>query len=85
MSIPSTVYKKFKVEKIPVDRPTKGSITKEPFVRVSVDGKGCPLLGCKCSVSNYISISDGDTITYVGLTDSQAKAIRGGMLSLGED
>jgi pyruvate-formate lyase-activating enzyme len=84
MSIPKTVYKKFKVETIPVERPTKGSITKEPFVRVSVDGKGCPLLGCNCSAPNYISISDGETILMVELTESQAKAVRGGLLCLGD-
>ena len=83
-SIPSKVYKKFEVETLEVDRPTKGSISKKPFVRVSVDGSGCPLVNCKCSPPNYISISDGDTILYVKLSESQAKAVRSGILGLGD-
>lgn len=83
-SIPSKVYKKFKVETLKVDRPTKGAISDKPFVRVSVDGKGCPLLNCKCSPPNYIAISDGTTILNVALTDSQAKAVRAGILGLGD-
>jgi hypothetical protein len=84
MSIPSTVYKKFEVETFEIDRPTKGAISKEPFVRVSVNGQGCPLVTCNCSPENYISISDGETGMLVPLTASQAKAIRNGFLSLGE-
>jgi hypothetical protein len=79
----SYVHKRFKVETIPVEKPDKGEITYKPFVRVSVDGNGCPLLNCKCSPPNYIAISDGKTILNVALTDSQAKAIRKGVLGLG--
>jgi len=85
MSIPSTVYKKFEVETFEIDRPTKGSITQEPFVRVSVNGQGCPLVGCNCSPASYISISDGETGLTVALSESQAKAIRNGFLALGDD
>ena len=85
MSIPGTVYKKFEVETFEMDRPTKGSISQEPFVRVSVNGQGCPLVNCKCSPENYITISDGKTGMTVALTASQAKAIRNGFLALGDD
>ena len=81
----SYVHKRFKVETIPVEEPDKGSVTYKPFVRVSVDGKGCPLLNCNCSPPNYIAISDGKTILSVPLTDSQAEAIRGGTLGLGDN
>lgn len=78
------VHKRFKIETIPVEKPDKGEITYKPFVRVSVDGKGCPWQGCNCSAGNYISISDGKTILMVELTDSQAKKLRGGVLCLGD-
>jgi hypothetical protein len=80
----SYVHKRFEVEKFDMARPAKGAITQEPFVRVSVNGQGCPLVTCKCSPDNYISISDGETGLMVPLTDSQAKAIRKGFLSLGD-
>ena len=85
MSIPSTVYKKFEVETFPIEQPERGSKSEEPFVRVSVNGQGCPLVTCNCSPGNYISISDGKTGMVVALTESQAKAIRKGFLSLGDD
>ena len=81
----SYVHKRFKVETLEVDRPTTGSISTKPFVRVSVDGNGCPLLNCSCSPPNYIAISDGTTILNVALTDSQAEAIRKGTLGLGDN
>jgi hypothetical protein len=85
MSLPKHVYKKFEVEKFKIEQPEKGSKSEEPFVRVSVDGRGCPLVNCNCSPENYISLSDGTVGLTVALTASQAKAIREGLLCLGED
>ena len=78
------VHKRFKVETIPVEKPDRGSITYKPFVRISVDGRGCSLQGCNCSPDNFISVSDGKTILKIDLTDSQAEAVRKGVLYLGE-
>ncbi len=80
----SYVHKRFKVETIPVVKPDRGEITYKPFVRISVDGRGCSIQGCNCSSDNFISVSDGKTILKIDLTASQAEAIRGGVLYLGE-
>ncbi len=49
-------------------------VVQGPFLRVVVDGQGCP---CGCSPSNYLTLSDGRTLLTVALTDAEAAAIRG--------
>lgn len=60
-------------------------LLREPFVRVSLDGEGCGLKHCNCSPPNYISISDGKTITTVTLIDEEAQAIKSGWASIETD
>ena len=69
------VYKRIKVETHKVEENDEEKCVQTPFVRVTLDGEGCPLPGCMCSGDNYIAISDGETILNVKLTESQVQQL----------
>lgn len=69
-----SVYKHIDVESFKVGG-ASGKSTTAPFVRITLDGEGCPLPGCMCSGDNYLSLSDGEVGLCVKLTPSQVEQL----------
>ena len=63
------VVKTFEIE------PDNQKKVKGPYIRVVVDGQGCPIPNCNCSPGNFIVISNGEIGLSVTLTDDQANLI----------
>ena len=58
-----------------IERSGSGAITSVRGVRAVLDDSGCGLDNCNCSPGYWISISDGETLLRVNLTEEEAREL----------